>query len=184
VILLLLAALLAPGGGVTVPDGPYILINGIPDSLEWRSSAVVRLSNTVQLRAHKDARSLFLAVIFHGQRHSGIDLFVHTRDTVHELHVSSVLSERRLADGMWFGFRWGNSPWWTANPVGIVMEADTQRVLAPEAFEFHLDRRVLGDDVRIFLHLKRPTRLLPREATEVDPSTWLRLRLGAAHQAP
>lgn len=75
------------------------------------------------------------------------------------------------------GLVWGRNRWWVANTVCVTVEEGKQVVIAPEAFEFQLDRARLDREVALFFHLKRPEKKLPAEASPEDPDRWLRLRL-------
>jgi hypothetical protein len=59
----------------------------------------------------------------------------------------------------------------------MIFERDHQRVIEPKAFEFQLDRRELGPEVLLLVHLKRPEKLLPKGATETVSEGSLRLLL-------
>lgn len=171
---LLIAAALAP---ILVPGGRYVLVNGLLGKGEWQSSVSIPLDEQTELRAQKDSSSLFLAIVFKGPRHTGLDLHVKCRDDVRMLHVSSSLSECVFRGGAWSDTVWGRNQWWTANPVCVVFENDKQRVVEPEAFEFQLDRLQLGREVALYFHLKRPEKRLPTDASPDSTDQWVRLTL-------
>jgi hypothetical protein len=154
-----------------------VLLNGLLGRGEWDRSASVRLDPQTEVRAHKNRENLFVAIVFLGPHHTGVDLYLRSRGRTRMLHVSSALGERALEQGEWSELSWGRNSWWSANVVGTIVEGDRQRFLEPEAFEFQLDRRELGPEVRLFVHLKRPEKLLPAGASEARTEGWLRLTL-------
>jgi hypothetical protein len=164
-------------GSLPVPAGRHVLVNGLLGDAEWDSSGVARLDAETELRFHRDGGSLYLAVVFLGPRHTGVDLYLRSRGATRTLHVSSALGERTRQDDGWSATVWGRNFWWTANPIGSIVEDGRQRWLEPEAFEFQIDRRELGGEAALFVHLKRPEKLLPAGATAGDEAGWLSLRL-------
>ena len=172
--ILILAITLAP---LSVPEGRYILVNGMLSAGEWDASASIRLDPETEIKAKKDRESLFLAVVFKGPRHTGVDLYLKSAGKVRMLHVSSALGEREFREGQWSEVKWGRNHWWAANPIGLVSEEGKQRVIEPEAFEFQLARAQLGRDVEIYLHLKRPEKRFPAGASQDATDRWLRLTL-------
>jgi hypothetical protein len=172
---LLLLAALSP---VAVPAGPYVLVNGVIGPGEWTPAVRIALDARTEIRAQQDARHLFLAVTARDTPHSGLDLYVSCRDGLRMLHVSAALGERVFHGDRWSGIEWGRTRWWTANPVCVVVTDGVQRVIAPEAFEFQLERSRLGREVAVYVHLKRPEKRLPAEASPDDPGRWVRLALG------
>ncbi|HZS03794.1 MAG TPA: hypothetical protein VFD58_02885 [Blastocatellia bacterium] len=172
---LVLALALVP---MSVPDGKYILVNGLLGAGEWDGAASVRLDAETEVRVKKDRESLFLAVVFKRPRHTGVDLCLRSAGKVRMLHVSSALGEGELREGQWSELQWGRNQWWTANPVALVNEQGKQGVSAPEAFEFQLARAQLGREVELYFHLKRPEKQLPAGASEDTTDRWLRFTLG------
>jgi hypothetical protein len=161
----------------TIPDGSCVLINGLVGEDEWERSASILLDAETELRVHKDPERLFLGVLFKGPRHTGIDLYLKAEGGTRMLHVSSALGDRMMQHGEWSEIVWGRNSWWTANPIGSIVEEGKQRFLEPQAFEFQIDRAALGDSVRVFIHLKRPEKRLPPEASEDREDGWLLLDL-------
>ena len=74
-------------------------------------------------------------------------------------------------------YAWGKNTWWSANVVGSIYEEGSMRFLEPGAFEFQIDRKELGQDLRLFLHLKRPEKYLPSGASVFTSEGWLKLDL-------
>jgi hypothetical protein len=162
----------------SIPDGRYVLINGHIGSGEWNSSLTVPLDDETELRLKKDRESLFLAVIFKGPRHTGVDLYLKSAGRTRMLHVSSALGEKELRSGEWSEMIWGRNVWWTANAVGLINEQGKTRPLAPDAFEFQLSRQELGRDIDLYLNLKRPDKRFPSSASPDSTERWLRVRIG------
>lgn len=160
-----------------VPDGGYILINGSLGIGEWADAGTVLLDPDTEIRFQKDDESLFLAIVFLGPHHTGIDLYLRSLETTRMLHVSTALGEKVLKEKQWSDVAWGQNSWWSANVIGTIVEGGRQQFLEPEAFEFQFDRRELGDDIRLFLHLKRPEKLLPTGASATISEKWVRLKL-------
>ncbi|MBP7866726.1 MAG: hypothetical protein KA419_12340 [Acidobacteria bacterium] len=198
--MILCLLLLAAGVSPVVPLGPSILVNGFVGVDEWRGALGLPLDPEVELKAREDSRYLYLAVVFKGARHTGLDLYLTTRDGRAMLHVSSALGERAMEDNHpskagpiedthpaaikdthalthALELVWGRNCWWTANPVCVTWEDGKQAVVAPEAFEFQLDRARLGREVALLIHLKRPDKTLPAGASPDVPDHWLRLKL-------
>ena len=170
-------ALVAALATLFVPDGRYVLVNGLLEKGEWDASASSLVDPQTEIRVHKDRRNVFLAIVFKGPRHTGVDLYVKSRGRTRMLHVSSALGERTFENGRWSDFTWGRNSWWTANAVGMVAEEGGRRILEPEAFEFQLDRREFGKSAQVYLHLKRPEKRLPTGASEEADDRWARLVL-------
>ncbi len=168
----LLAVALA---SIPAPAGGCILLNGLLGADEWTEAGVVHLDPETELRFDKDDDNLFLAVVFLGPRHTGVDLYVQSRGRTRMLHVSSALGEKTLVDGLWSDYVWGENAWWSANVVGSIFEDGSMRFLEPAAFEFQMDRRELGPDLRLFVHLKRPEKSLPSGASVDASDEWLSL---------
>ena len=160
-----------------VPDGGYILINGSPGAEEWVDAGTMLLDPDTEIRFHKDDKSFFLAIVFLGPRHTGVDLYIQSRGNTRMLHVSSALGEKTLEDGQWSNFAWGQNSWWSANVIESIYEEGRQRFLEPAAFEFQIDRIELGADIDLFIHLKRPEKLLPPGGSVAAIEGWLRLGL-------
>ena len=173
----LLLALLANVDPISVPDGRYVLVNGLIAAGEWDGSARVVLDAETQLLARKDRDHLFLAIVFKGPRHTGVDLYLRTKGLTRMLHVSSALGERTREGGSWSAIAWGRNSWWTANTIGMVAEDGQRRFLEPDAFEFQIARTALGDAAELFVHLKRPEKRLPAGASETADGGWARLLL-------
>jgi hypothetical protein len=163
--------------GTSVPNGRCILVNGSLGIGEWTESAALRLDTDTEILFHKDDENLFLAITFRGARHTGVDLYIHSGGGTRMLHVSSALGEKVLEDNRWSDFKWGQNDWWSANQIGSIYEEGQRRFLEPEVFEFQIDRRGLGANIRLFIHLKRPEKLLPSGASAEDKEEWIRLKL-------
>ena len=160
-----------------IPDGKYVLVNGFLGNGEWESSINLPLDRQTELMAQKDSQSLFLAVIFKESTHTGLDLYVKCRSDVRMLHVSSSLGERIFKGGKWSETVWGNNKWWTANPVCVFVDDEKQQIVAPEAFEFQLERSHLGREVALYFHFKRPEKWLPTNASPDTTDHWVHLTL-------
>ena len=179
VTFLLAAAPAAPPPAV--PSGRYVLINGLLAPSEWDDALAVPLDPETELRIKQDDRSVFLALVFKGPRHTGLDLYWSTGGPSEMFHVSSALGERHRKSGTWSEMEWGTNRLWTANPVGLISGGGGQQVLAPEAFELQIDKaRLAGLDLRLFVHLKRPEKTLPAGATPEKPGSWLAVPLRVA----
>jgi hypothetical protein len=172
-IILLLAAL----SSVRVPDGRYVLVNGVIGENEWKDALSVSLDSETELLAKKDARNLFLAIAFKGPRHTGVDLYIRCRDGVRMLHVSSALGEARCLAGQKTEISWSLPRWWSANAIGVINVDGRSQFLEPDAFEFQIARSELGVEANIYIHLKRPEKHVPPGAGESTEDNWLRLRL-------
>jgi len=171
--LLLCAALVV----VPVPGGDVVMVNGLVGEGEWSNSGELKLDDATTLRFHATPRYLFLAVVFHGPKHTGIDLHLHSLGATRMLHVSSALGEKTLVDGTWSDYAWGENAWWTANGIGSIWDGSTSVSLKPQGFEFQIDRRELGPDVALYIRLKRPAKTLPAGASEDAVKNWIRLTL-------
>jgi hypothetical protein len=161
----------------SVPNGRCILLNGSLGIGEWAESGTLRLDTDTEIRFHKNDESLFLAIVFVGPRHTGVDLYIHFDEGTRMLHVSSALGEKIFEENHWSDFKWGQNDWWSANQIGSIYEGGRQRFLEPEAFEFQIDRRELGANISLFIHLKRPEKLLPTGASAEGEEGWMQLKL-------
>ena len=174
VVALMVSAALAM---TPVPDGGYILLNGSLGAEEWADAGNIRLDPSTEIRFQKDDKSFFLAIEFLGPRHTGVDLYIQSHGSTRMLHVSSALGEKTFENDRWPDVAWGQNTWWSANVVESIYEEGSQRFLEPAAFEFQIDRSELGGDIGLFIHLKRPEKLLPPGASVIATEEWLRLVL-------
>ena len=174
IVALIFTACLA---AMPVPDGGCILVNGLLGVDEWDDASSVRLDPDTEIRFQKDGKNLFLAIVFLGPHHTGIDLYLQSHGDTRMLHVSTAVGEKVLKDSQWSDITWGQNSWWSANVIGTIVEEGRQKFLKPEAFEFQFDRREFGDDIRLFIHLKRPEKLLPAGASAADSEKWMKLGL-------
>jgi hypothetical protein len=161
-----------------VPAGRYVLVNGFLAPGEWDDALAVPLDAETELRIKQDDRSVFLALVFKGPRHTGLDLYWSAGGPPEMFHVSSALGERHGKGGTWSEMEWGTNRLWTANPIGLISGDGGQQILQPEAFELQIDKARLGGlDLRLFVHLKRPEKTLPAGATPEKPESWLAVPL-------
>jgi len=145
-----------PLGAVVRTKGRYILVNGMISNGEWDRAASIQLDPETQIRAKMDRESLFLAIVFEGPRHTGVDLYLKSAGKLRLLHISSATGQKEFRDGQWSEMKWGRNHWGTANIIGHIVKEGKTSPLEPEAFEFQLARAELGRDVEVYLHLKRP----------------------------
>lgn len=160
-----------------VPEGECILVNGSMGAGEWAESGSLYLDTDTEIRFQKNDENLFLAIVFHGPRHTGVDLYINSEQLTRMLHVSAALGEKVLVNNEWSEFDWGQNSWWTANQIGSIYEEGRQRFLEPDAFEFQMDRRELGTIVSLFVHLKRPEKMLPPGEAAESIEGWIQLNL-------
>lgn len=169
-----LAAALGCGGPPPPRPPATVLVNGSIHDHEWDDAAVVTEQSDVELRVKRGGDWVYLVVILHGPKHTGVDLYLSSGKAVRVLHVSSALAQRRLGkNGTFTELAWGKNRLWTANAIGLIMEGDKTSVLPPTAFEFQIHRSLLPAGTwRARVHLKRPEVIVPPDTTAEAPDNW------------
>jgi hypothetical protein len=170
----LLAAALGCGGASAPRAVATVLVNGSVHEREWDDAPVVTEQSDVELRVKRSGDWVYLVVMLHGPRHSGLDLYLASGSTVRMFHVSSALGQRKLGkDGTWSELAWGKNRLWTANVVGLIMDGEKMSLLPPTAFEFQIHRSLLpGKPWQARLHLKRPEVIVPPDTQADAPENW------------
>ena len=184
-ILVLLCFTLAVNGladkaRLEVPEGGVILPNGRFAEGEWPDAAKVSLDESTELLCKTSGDYLLLGLRFLGDKHTGVDLYLaDDSGGCRMLHVSSALGERWKDSTGWNNIDFCENHLWVANSIGSVTIDGKTQFVAPDGFEFQIDRRMLaGRSWRLMVHLKRPTAILPDSADADNPAGWLVLELG------
>jgi hypothetical protein len=165
-----------PAGGSVTPDGTFA-----PD--EWSDAAARRLAGDVDLLVKRDDASLYLALRFGEQKHSGLDLYLADPDGTRRLfHISSELGTKRWSGGTWGDYDWEVAGW-TGNPVEFEIRDDGLSIHEPDGFELRLGLDRLRNDgldlhaLRVSFRLKRPDLTVPPGADEAALEQWIELRV-------
>ena len=185
-IMLTTALTLAPAGllgqegpaRVRVPDwnGRPLLTDGVFSPGEWDDALAVQVQPGLQLLLKKSGDFVFLGFKYSPFAPVGGDLFISPDGkSVHHLHVSAQLGERRLNETSGLDddqeFIWGDTTGWYANEVRwsekkvqALMKEGKKRGEAQEAavykydgFEFQIRRsKFASDEWRIRLETRLP----------------------------
>lgn len=152
------------------------LLNGLLGESEWQDAETLQSdwgAGNVWIKA--DSQYVYLCISPTDTVHSGVDLYVdNLAGDIFNLHISSAHGQRFLIDTLWEEMDWGSAGHWTANLVQSIWVDGRTQYLAPEAFEFQIDRHLLpGDSFKIMLHLKRPTLFVPENADMLSSEGWL-----------
>ena len=167
--------------GGPAPFGGSVMINGRSGPGEWSDSTcqIHSWENGVELRLKQDSGYVYFRISDSDTTHTGIDLYVDNKaGDVRLLHVSSALGERRLQDSIWSDFVWGGNDQWNANYLQAIYVDGQTSYLTPECFEFQVSKQWLtGAAFRLMVHLKRPEKQVPVDASNMSPANWTELRL-------
>ncbi len=163
-----------------VVAGEAILANGFFALGEWDDAAALEPAEGLVIYTRWDDRYLYLGIRTGESSHTGLDLFLAgAADRQLHLHVSSALAEATMVDGTWSEQVWEGNRRWVANKIGLYQDEDGRRSSEPEGFEFQIDREMLmGEELHLALHLKRPERELPSAADREAFRDWIRIDLG------
>ena len=175
IALLLVACQQANDSSHSAYDPPPLL-NGLIGETEWAQAAVCELGWTDgEVRMKADSQFVYLCVAPSDTLRTGLDLFIdNLAGEVFMLHVSSAHGQRVLVDSVWQESDWGPAEHWTSNVAEGVYMDGRNVFLAPEAFEFQIERQELlpGDSFKLMLRLKRPELWVPEDADTLNSAQW------------
>lgn len=164
----------------TVPFGPPPLLNGIEGDGEWQSPAVMELElESVMIRFKQDSQFIYIGVSDKDTLHSGIDLYLdNLAGDIRMFHISSAHGERQMNDSGWGESDYGAPEFWTSNILENVFVEGKMKFLAPEIFEFQIDKILLPSlKFKMMIHLKRPEMWIPT-VTDINSSdSWIEVML-------
>jgi hypothetical protein len=195
---------------VSVPEGNGrpILTDGLFSPGEWDDALTVQVRPDLQLLLKKTAGFVFLGLKYSPVCLSVVDLYISPDGkTVHHLHVSAQLSERRLAGPGSAAepppFVWGATSDWYANELRWdpgkaealkkegknQYQATTAALYRYEGFEFQIRQSKFGSGVWL-VRLETPMPdtdegpvVFPPGTSPASTEGWLKLDLGAAPAA-
>jgi hypothetical protein len=166
---------------MAVPHGGGVLLNGFLGENEWNGQEALRLlvCDSVELFLMQDSQYVYLGIRSTDTLHTGIDLYIaDSRNHRRLLHVSSAHGEQDFADDSADGLTFGVNRYWSSNVVESYYDGGKMQWLAPEIFEFQIDKLLTGSDLfRLMVHFKRPERTCPASAVSDVPDNWLEFRL-------
>jgi len=157
------------------PLGPAPLLNGKVGASEWQYPGVVESGwGTGHIWFKKDSQFVYLCVAPSDTVHSGLDMYIdNMAGRIFMLHVSSAHGQRFLDDTLWQDMSWGPADHWTSNLIEMIVKDGKTVWLAPEAFEFQIDRQLLpAETFKLMIHLKRPELWAPSDADTLSSKTW------------
>lgn len=161
------------------PFGPAPLLNGLIGDSEWQYPDDYRVGfhsglDKGLIMMKKDSSSLYLCIAPNDTLHTGLDLYIdNMAGEVFMLHISSAHGQRNLSDSGWGEMNWGPSEFWTSNLVQMIVENGERVIIAPEAFEFQIDRSLLPKKYfRFVIHLKRPELWSPENPDTLSSENW------------
>jgi hypothetical protein len=171
----------ASGQSTAVPGGSGILLNGFVGDNEWTSKRAlhVPLGDSIELYLIQDSQFVYLGIRSTDTLHTGIDLYI-ADDRNHRrlLHTSASHGQQDLDDDSADGLTFGINQYWSSNVVESFYEEGKMHWVAPEIFEFQIDKVLTGSDrLRLMIHLKRPEKICPLGAVPDSVDNWIEFRL-------
>ena len=164
---------LAPAAYGSVP-----LLNGLIGEFEWTSPTAHKSGwDTGTIWLIKDSQYVYLCIAPGDTVHTGLDLYLdNLAGEVFMLHISSAHGQRFLSDTLWQEMTWGPAKLWTSNLIQSIFRDGRNVWLAPDAFEFQIDRQFLPhESFKMMLHLKRPERWVPPDADSLSSQEWMQI---------
>lgn len=164
---------------VKVPSGGPIMTDGICEETEWKGSAKIAADNVYSVRAAKSTEYLNLCIERSDESMFWADVFASTGGTeLFTLHASAKLGERKLDGAKWKDWT-SDWPWWTISGWWAnTLRPTNQGYLPHRAIEFQISRRrFAGRSIRMMLAIEGTKHVLPLKANDLDPKTWLDLKL-------
>ena len=159
-----------------VPFGQTPMVNGFEGEKEWDNDAVANttIDNTI-IKLQQDSQYMYVLVKNNDTLHTGLDLYLDDlAGNIRILHISSAHGQKIFKDGAWVDLAWGNQQEWTSNLVESIYEDGKQNFLAPEIFEFQIDKKLIpSEKFRLMFHLKRPEKWIPVSVDTVSSDNWL-----------
>jgi hypothetical protein len=180
VLILILTAAISATEVELAPYGPAPLLNGLMGEAEWQKPAAMERGwDRGSIWIKQDSQFVYLCVAPKDTSHTGLNLYIDNMDgAVFMLHVSAAHGQRLLHDSAWEEMTWGPAEYWTSNLIQMLVESGTTVFLAPEAFEFQIDRKLLpAETMKIMMHLKRPDEWVPADADTLSSDNWPQYRL-------
>lgn len=162
-----------------VPFGAGILPNGFIGETEWDSAARIDLDDAVVMYVRQDSHYLYIGIYSTDTTHTGIDLYLQSdKSCRYRLHISSAHGQSRQCDTVWTEMDYCENRWWTSNIVESIFVDGATRYMAPEIFEYQIEKTMIdGEDLKLMIHLKRPEKIVPRNATVDSIDGWFTIRL-------
>jgi hypothetical protein len=178
-VIIVLVGLLITQGGVLadddrVPFGSGILPNGFIGEGEWDSGLHVELGERVILMLMQDSTYLYIGIHSTDTLHTGIDLFLQTdRTCAYKLHISSAHGQSEMCDTAWSVMDFCENRRWTSNIVESIFVDGKNKHIAPEIFEYQIDKDMLpGDTIKTMVRFKRPEKYAPPGADPDSSESW------------
>ncbi len=161
-----------------VPEGSHILVNGIFEDLEWKDALKKDLDDNLKLYLKQDKQYIYIGIRFMKIKHTGIDFYLSdSKENRIMMHISSALAETRWDGTKWMESKWGRNSLWTGNVICLYVDEGKRKVVAPDGFEFQIDKKMLPGKLRsLMMKLKRPEKIYPQKATDSGTVHWLDLK--------
>jgi len=159
-----------------VPYASGILPNGYIGDGEWDTARVLHIQTPerIDLRLKQDSQYVYIGIHSTDTVHTGIDLYMaDTRGHRRVLHISAAHGQCENLDSANPGLVFGINRLWTGNIVENYWEEGKEYFVAPEIFEFQIDKRFLPQSsFRMLIHLKRPQKISPADAVIDAVDNW------------
>jgi hypothetical protein len=162
-----------------VPTGKHILVNGKFPGDEWNDAFKKPVDEDLLVYLKQDEKYLYLGIQFLKVKHTGIDLYLaDSPGNRRMLHISAALGEKEFVDSLWRDTVFGQNYLWTGNVINMYIEDGKSKIVEPDGFEFQIDKKMFSGKLwYVMMHLKRPEKIYPTLATNLDITQWLRINL-------
>jgi hypothetical protein len=162
-----------------IPTGKHIMVNGKFPGDEWNDALKKPMDEACLIFLKQDEKYLYIGIEFLKEKHTGIDLYLaDSPGNRRMLHVSSALGEKEFVDSLWRDTVFGQNYLWTGNVINMYFEDGKNKIVEPDGFEFQIDKKMFpGKQWYVMMHFKRPEKIYPTSATDLDITRWFRINL-------
>ena len=171
-------------GGLRVPEGKAVMIDGQISPGEWDDARKLPLNGGARLLVKRHEDYLLVGVELSPGASGFVDLFLSPESRqILDFHASAKLGERSLENGSWPEWSWWNNRLWVAN-VSRVDSFDQRRFLPDHAREFQIQLSRFGSKrllLRLMLSLASQSgykgEIFPIGTSDKNTKGWVELDL-------
>jgi hypothetical protein len=177
-----------------------IMADGIVDQSEWLDAKLILIDSSNTIYAKSDDRYYYLAIKSQLQKPFYIDLFIEESGSIKNIHASSQLGDRVLADSTWSDYepetKWGYNIGWIANTVkfdrekmrtiekgNLEMNPYASSFIPYDAMEFQFSKRHFNlDEAKFRIEIKNMigpdgfrTVIFPQDSKRKQVENWTKI---------